>query len=701
MALFTTILGSAFLAGVANAVVNAAIAYALSALAQTFVKRPKQDTSALDFSQTVQRRLSIGQPLEVLVGRRIVGGVGFFDDSFGYKRERGVSISVVSCKPCTQFHTLFLDGEPVTLSGDPTQGEVWVTSHFLGRPAKVATSTFGGIALTLVEGDLLPRVRVRITMGQNNNSFGAYLGGKFPGKFTNTDNFGDYCVVVLDCRNTNDDFDEEEGKSYIPFQGYPEYKVEMSGVEVCDPRNGGVYGNEATYVYSNNSALVDAQFDFGWYSGDAGPGRALAVGNGYDTELMDLTQIGLNADYCDAENFTCAGLLRSGQPEDQEEVWKTYNADRVENAAAIYSIPEGARGPAELLDMSQHLGAWVGSYDEQGLSTEVYNEVRTVYSEPVEYYGEKDLAILTNPDWIADDNHIPRQMSLPLLFVTDSTAASKLAKQEVNISRAPATCVINDLPMGYRRLRVGSLIELSGSDIPAANNRLWIIKGRGQSVRGDVSLSLREYAGDSAFIYDPQTDFLSPEVTAPVLRPWSEWNTVIDYVPSSVVVDVNGIIDGTRPIADVLIEGQGSLAASGAVLGETNTPVDPAVLNVVINVSQVSASGSDAGNYTTEFARATVSGGTVPYSGSWSKVSGDPTDRITPNTPSSVNTIFIADLVEDDSVSGVWRYTSTDSSDPVQTASDDVAVSFFTFTPPPQGDPDVPPEQGDPGGEIP
>ncbi len=36
-------------------------------------------------------------------------------------------------KPCNEFHQLFLDGEPVTLNGDPTTGERTVTSHFLGK----------------------------------------------------------------------------------------------------------------------------------------------------------------------------------------------------------------------------------------------------------------------------------------------------------------------------------------------------------------------------------------------------------------------------------------------------------------------------------------------------------------------------------------------------------------------------------------
>lgn len=176
MALFTTILGSAFLAAVANAIVASVVSFAISSLAQALIKKPKAETSSLDFEQTVQRRLRNGQPLEVLTGRRVVAGVGFFDDAYSDKNERGVSVSVVSAKACTQFHRLFLDGEPVELSGDPTTGERSVTSHFLGR-------------------NDARRVNVRVFTGQGGNvGLGLYLSNKFPSRYTAADNHG---VTVL------------------------------------------------------------------------------------------------------------------------------------------------------------------------------------------------------------------------------------------------------------------------------------------------------------------------------------------------------------------------------------------------------------------------------------------------------------------------------------------------------------------------
>jgi len=526
-----------------TAAIQVVASIALNFVAKALRKKPKTDTDSLDFEQSVQRRLRNGQPLEVLVGRRIAAGVGIFDDAYGNKNEYGVSVTVLSAKPCTAFHTLFVDGEPVTLSGNPASGEVEVTSHFLGK-------------------NNARRIKVRLFLGDNNVSLGEYLAAKFPGKFSSLDDGGEYCVLVTECRNTNDDFDEESGENFIPFQGYPEFKVELSGVRVCDPRSGGNYGDESSYVFSNNAALIDAQYDYGWYDG-TGDGRSLIVGNGYPEGLMDIVRISSNADYCDAENFTCAGIVRSGSS-DQEEIWKCYNADRVEHPASIYSVPEGDRILSETLDLSAFPAAHISEYDEDGYSTEVYNEIQTVYAEPEEFYGEKDLPIYSRPEWIAADNHIPRQLSLPLLFVSDKMQAAKLEKQEICISRTPATCQIADLPFGFIRIGVGDVITLTGSAVSAVNNREWVVKGKGQSPMGDVSLSLSAFAGDAAFSFDESIEAPVIDIIIPIPRPWPWWENTPYINPSTfdtINIDVNGIIAGTRQVADINIANRGALIA--------------------------------------------------------------------------------------------------------------------------------------------
>lgn len=688
MAVFTTILGSAFLAAVANALVSVAISAALSFAVQSLQKKPKAQTQALDFEQTVQRRLRNGQGLEVLVGKRIVAGVGFFDDAYGTKNEYGVSVSVLSAKPCTQFHRLFLDGEPVELSGDPTTGEVVVTSHFLGIPAP-QTVDGGWFNFTFNTGEPIPRVAIRCFLGDDNSGVGEYLASKFPSQFTAGDDFGDYCVLVVVARNTNDDLDEEDGKNYIPFQGFPEFKAEMSGVKVCDPRIAGAsYDDESTYVYSANAALVDAQYDYGWYSG-VGAGRSLIVGNGYPTALMEINQIIANADYCQLEGFNCSGVVRSGDTGDQEEIWKCYNADRVEHAASVFSIPEGNRTLGEPLDLSDYPAAYVSFYDEDGYSTEVYNEVRTVYAEPEEFYGEKDLPIYSRPEWIASDNHIPRQMSLPLLFVTDKVQAGKLEKQEINISRVPSTCSINDLPFGFIRTRVGSVFPVSGSDVEAINGRTWIVKGRGQTARGDISLQLHEYAGTVAFDFDETTETPAPFITPPIPRPWEDWYGPTDYVPPNIIGNFDRLISGELEVSDIRIVGRGSLNTDNDARDQNiNTALNTATAAgggslVVDSVFPSQAAGADdaqLGSISTGSVAITLSGGTAPFNVSNAKVSGD-TLTVNQSVLSNVITVSFSGTPgpAPDSLSAVYKFTITDSSSPQESVEVNVPADIVRF----------------------
>jgi len=659
-----------------SAAINVVASVALSFVAKALRKKPKVDTDSLDFEQTVQRRLRNGQPLEVLVGRRIAAGVGVFDDAWSTKNEKGVSVTILSAKPCTQFHKLFVDGEPVTLSGNPAIGEVEVTSHF----------------------------------------------------------GGEYCVLVTECRNTNDDFDEDSGENYIPFQGYPEFKVELSGVKVCDPRSGGVYSDESTYAYSNNAALIDAQYDYGWHDG-VGDGRALIVGNGYPEGLLDLARIQSNADYCDAEGFTCAGIVRSGAS-DQEEIWKCYNADRVEHPASIYSVPEGNRTHSETVDLSQYPAAHISQYDEDGYSTEVYNEIQTVYAEPEEFYGEKDLPIYSDPGWITADNHIPRQMSLPLLFVTDKVQAARLQKQEICISRTPATCTIADLPFGFIRMGVGDVITVSGCAVAAINDRQWIVKGKGQSPMGDVSLMLRAFAGADAFDFDEATEIPIININFPPFRPWPWWERLPYVNPGTVAginIDVNGIIAGTTELANVTLIGRGSLngeldgigtnisgldsvinnAATG--LGATHTEVQAIVSgsrllgdvkltdagslksllqsqadnintaitqtagpNLVLTADNASVFGTtnNGNSATSGSVSASASGGTSPYTYSWTFVSGD--SGITIGSASGSMTTFSGTPGTNNSLTASFKCTVTD--DASDSTSVNVTVTLTDWT---------------------
>lgn len=642
------ILTAAFLTSLA---IKAAIAVGVNLLVSAFVKKPKTDTGSLDFEQTVQRRLRLGEPLHVVAGKRFVSGVAAFDDSYSTRNEQGLSVTILSCKPITGYDRITVDGEVVTLSGNPTTGEVFVSSHFLGI-------------------NNTPRLRIRLFLGDNNAGLGAFLNAKDPTKFGVNDNFGDYAVLVVDAQNTNDDLDEDNGENFIPFQGYPDVRVEVEGVKVCDPRAGGIYGDETTYVYSNNAALIDAQYDYGWYSG-IGAGRILAVGNGFPIEIMPVAKIIDSANYCDAEGFTCNGVLKSGSNNDQDEIWKCFNGQRVETPSEVYTVPEGNRVNVGVLDLSNYPASFIEEYDAEGYSTEVYNEILTTYSEPEQFYGETELPIYSEAAWIATDDHIFRQLELPLLMVTDRVHAAKLQKQEICLSRGAATALIKELPPKYKYLNVGEIIEVQGAPVGGVN-RTWVIQGKGQSSRLDVSLSLKEYV-PNAFAFDAATETPVVSATIPPVRLWTDWQFPAPYTNPQTV---QGIVNGTQVLQDVTLQNIGSISskqsAQDANIDATNTSGTGFSVSVsASSVTQTSTTpGANLESTPTVTASANNPAGGVTWS--WARISGN--TGITASSPSSATSAFQANVPNDQVWTATFRVTGDDG---VETKTRDVSVTII------------------------
>jgi len=296
--------------------IGGAVLFAGVAISKAVAKVGDIDTDALDASRQVQRQLDRAIPREIVVGTTMTGGVGAFNDAYGSNNEFGVSVTVLSTVPISGFDTLIVDGDRMTISGDPTTGFREISSHYLGL----------GNAR---------RLQCRVWTGENNASLGTWLATTFPGKFTASDTLEGCAVLVTIAQNTNDDIDDE-GENSIPFQSFPVVQAIVQGVKVCDPRNGGVYGDTSTYVYSDNAGLIDAQLDYGFYGGSAG--NVLLVGNGYDIGLLDLDQIIATANYCDTRGYTCGGRVRSAAQADLDEVRKCFNGVRFQSPAAVKTM---------------------------------------------------------------------------------------------------------------------------------------------------------------------------------------------------------------------------------------------------------------------------------------------------------------------------------------------------------------------------
>lgn len=494
MPIFTT----AFFVSLA---VSAALSFA-SALLRPKPKKP--DADSLDFSQTVSMALDFDVPKEVLVGRRATGGMGAYIDTHDTNNELLVRVQVVSAKPCSAFREAIFDGDVVSLSGDPTVGMVNVTSHFLGL-------------------NNVPRIQMRVFLGDDNSGLGAFLSALAPGQFSITDNFTDCCVIVQSFRNTNDDFNEETGENFIPFQGVPRGVFVLDGVKVCDLRiAGSSYDDESTYVFSDNAGLIAAQHDYGWLSG-VGENRRVIVGDGYASGQIPVDEIIANANYCEARGYVCAGRVRSQSRADKIEILKSFNAVQVKTGSQIYALPEGRRAEPVTIDFADYPSARVKTANRQGFSPEVFNGIRTYYAEPAEQFGKKDLPIRADQAFIDEDGGVPRETKLELNFCPSMDAAIDLENEELLGSRAAGTVTVADLPPKFgsnSTLKEGGRVIFTNTPVKWLNGVEFYLISRARSSDLDVTLVCREYAGDAVYAGVPDGDRPDVPITPTPVRVW-------------------------------------------------------------------------------------------------------------------------------------------------------------------------------------
>lgn len=143
---------------------------------------------------------------------------------------------------------------------------------------------------------------------------------------------------------------------------------------------------------------------------------------------------------------------------------------------------------------------------------------------------------------------------------------------------------------------------------------------------------------------------------------------------SGVNATQQAILDGTRPLTDVLITGLGSVSsvvsAQNTNIGTVTGAASGGALVATTNEAGVFGDRLGAGSVTTTTVTVTASGGTGPYTYAWTNVSGD-TFMVT--APTGATTAFQTTVAVGEYKSGVYRCTVTDSLAATYTV--DVAVS--------------------------
>jgi hypothetical protein len=129
---------------------------------------------------------------------------------------------------------------------------------------------------------------------------------------------------------------------------------------------------------------------------------------------------------------------------------------------------------------------------------------------------------------------------------------------------------------------------------------------------------------------------------------------------------IDRIVAGTEPVADVLISGRGNVTDALDATADTvaDTTTGSGSLAVVASPTFASGSRSGPGAVTTGSITYTVSNGTGPYTASFTNTSGDTfTVNNTSFTGATLTTSFDITIVSGGAPNAVYKLTVTDTSD--------------------------------------
>ena len=500
-------------------------------------------TPSVNLSQKLQSQISQGQPQFVVVGRTALAGHLSYDGTQGGDNdtEHLTHVVILSYKPINSIVNIHVNGQAVTFTGDVTAAELEATNPEF-------------------QGETGSRLRVRVFKGRENvnEGLGLYLASFFPNDFNITTNFGDYAVAVVQIQKTDDDFVEvdDEFVNRSPFQSPPRYRFEVEGASVFDARDPAQsHDDETTWVYSNNSALIENAHDIGWFSGTRV--SRLLVGSGYPYALLDEEQVKENADFCDANGFTCNGILVSASQTDAQHIRATYSAVRYEDPGLIYSVPRTDRPYAGAVDLTESRVQHIDSFDAWGRASRVPNALQTRYSNPDTLYEEEVLEYFSDQSQVDADGGIVKSTELDLRMVTDAVIATDLRTISVAHQRRSKTLTLSGLPPYYSGLKGGSVIDVLGSGNPLIESVQWAVNGVGQDEELQASLSLSEVPLPDELITNPSD---APAISSGVSIT-ANINTFVvpgffggggDLVPPFILLNiVENLVEGTSPISSV------------------------------------------------------------------------------------------------------------------------------------------------------
>jgi hypothetical protein len=413
------------------AVVGAAVA--VSAM-RAKLKTPKAED--VDRGYELSRKLDSNYPREIAVGKFATGGSGVYDTVSGAENKYVWRVTAISDYEITSLDEIWIDGQKVTLSGDPLTGWVNVTDH-----------------LTKENGD--PTIRFRIMKGTEGQALDSELAaaagpGSFGGQLTASDTFAGMAIAIMRWEHSPDDnITSEPSQIVYVGEGAP---VHDPRDETSDPDDPSTWSRTSDARF--NPALIAAQAIRGWKRG----GEVVVGAHGIVTADIPEAALGDAADICDEEietdegteaRYRCGGMIRmdpkNGIRPSLEKVMAAMDGDLVENGGEFTILAGVERVAANHYDLAS-IGGRILSFDEHGAATNRYNETACSFVDPDSAWEMQDLPAYKPAAHLTADENRHRVQDIALDFVFSRFQATRIQKSKHERSRLFATATF-DLPL--------------------------------------------------------------------------------------------------------------------------------------------------------------------------------------------------------------------------------------------------------------
>lgn len=559
-------------------IIKAVIATAISYASQKLLGS-KTRTSSIDQGLELVRKLSPDYPREISVGRTTTGGSGAFDATFGTKNKFLYRVTIISDYQIGEVFRIWLDGDPASLSGDPRNGYVTVTSHFVTKldPEEKASKQNPG-----------PKIWVRVYDGSPGQMADSELVTASRGKLTNNSRFTGmaYMIVKLEFEQST-------------FQGgEPSVTLEHFGAPCYDPRDPNQIKNDAsTWVPTDNSALVTAQTLRGWPE-NGNSNKDIILGGGIPDDDVPDAELIIAADICDEnvlisetnqypvqpitwspylggqqpnlqieqseKRYRCGGMIRMNENGIQDAVsdlLKTMNGDLTERGGQFIIIPDSVKIPSAHYDLDEIGGQFI-DLDIHGETSDRKNEAIFSFVNPDKSW-ETDTLNAYKPDaYLIEDNFIKNRIAEGLRLVTSRFQAARIQKQTLDKVRNFGTASV-DLPLIAMKTEVGDWITITDR-LNGLTSSVWEVESttRVNSEEGvrvvlqlaEISVTPYQWEQSDADSYAPEglppvydlPVYISPELPSVTITPVLRENSSGVQIPSiEVVWDYDAVYETT------------------------------------------------------------------------------------------------------------------------------------------------------------